>query len=83
MTTETLKLVSLNVSGITNFRKRRAIFTWCRKRKADVMFLQETHSKKDTEMYWKNEWGTEIVMSHGGCDPVQKRCRLCDSHQDS
>ena len=30
------------------------------------MFLQETHSKKDTEIYWKNEWGTEIVMSHGG-----------------
>ena len=83
MTTETLKLVSLNVSGITNFRKRRVIFTWCRKRKADVMFLQETHSKKDTEMYWKNEWGTKIVMSHGGCDIVQKRCRLCDSHQDS
>ena len=66
MATETLKLVSLNVSGITNFRKRRIIFTWCRKRKADVMFLQETHSKKDTEMYWKNEWGTETVMSHGG-----------------
>ena len=30
------------------------------------MFLQETHSKKDIELYWKNEWGTEIVMSHGG-----------------
>ena len=30
------------------------------------MFLQETHSKKDTEIYWKNEWGAEIVMSHGG-----------------
>ena len=62
MTTETLKLVSLNVRAISNFRKRRAIFTWCRKRKADFMFLQETHSKNDTN----NEWGTAIVMSHGG-----------------
>ena len=65
MTTEAFKLVSLNVRGISNFRKRRAIFTWCRKRKADFMFLQETHSKKDTEIYWKNEWGAEAVMSHG------------------
>ena len=30
------------------------------------MLLQETHSKKETEIYWKNEWGTGIVMSHGG-----------------
>ena len=29
------------------------------------MFLQETHSKKDTEIYWKNEWAAEAVMSHG------------------
>ena len=34
-------------------------------KKADFMFLQETHSKKDTEIYWKNEWGAETVMSHG------------------
>ena len=61
-----MKLVSLNVRGISNFRKRRAIFSWCRKRKTDFMFLQETHSKKGAEIYWKNEWGTEIVMSHGG-----------------
>lgn len=66
MTTENSKLVSLNVRGISSFRKRRDIFTWWRKRKADFMFLQETHSKKDIEIYWKNEWGTEIVMSHGG-----------------
>ena len=30
------------------------------------MFLQETHSKKDADVYWKNEWSTEVVMSHGG-----------------
>ena len=59
------KLISLNVRGISNFKKRKMIFTWCRKQKADIMFLQETHSKIDTEMYWKNEWGREIIMAHG------------------
>ena len=51
--------------GINNFRKRRMIYTWCRKQKADFIFLQETHSKKDSERQWKNEWGGEIIMSHG------------------
>ena len=60
-----LKLVSLNVRGLSNFRKRRAIFTWCRKQKADLIFLQETHSTKENEYKWKKEWGSKIIFSHG------------------
>ena len=59
------KLVSLNVRGINNFHKRRAIFTWCRKRKADVIFLQETHSQEESEKQWMNEWEGKIYYSHG------------------
>ena len=65
MTLATCKLVSLNVRGINNFRKRGAIYTWCRKQKADFIFLQETHSKVDSERQWKNEWGADMIMSHG------------------
>ena len=64
MGVDTCKLVSLNVRGISNFLKRRMIFTWCRKQKTDFFFLQETHSKSDTETQWKNEWGGEIILSH-------------------
>ena len=46
MILDTCKLVSLNVRGINNFRKRRMIYTWRRKQKVDSIFLQETHSKK-------------------------------------
>jgi len=60
-----LKLVSLNVRGISNCTKRRTIYTWCRKQKGDFVFLQETHSKKETEVQWKNEWGGEILFLHG------------------
>ena len=59
------KLVSLNVRGINNFHKRRALFTWCRKRKADVIFLQETHSKVESEKQWMNERVGKIFYSHG------------------
>lgn len=60
-----LKLVSLNVRGMNNFHKRRTIFTWSRKRKADVIFFKETHSQEGSEIQWKNEWGGKILYSHG------------------
>ena len=44
------------------------IFTWCRKKNADIIFLQETHSKKETELQWKSEWGSEVMLSHGSCN---------------
>ena len=65
MGVEKLKLVSLNVKGISNFHKRKTIYTWCRKKNADFFFLQETLSKEEIETQWKNEWGAEIIMSHG------------------
>ena len=58
-------LLSLNTRGLSNFSKRRAIFTYCRRNKADIAFLQETHSTPETQSRWKNEWGGRILFSHG------------------
>ena len=38
------RMLSLNVRGLSNFKKHRAIFAWCRKQNANIIFLQETHS---------------------------------------
>lgn len=38
----------------------------CRKRNADITFLQETHSTLETIVRWKNEWGGELIACHGG-----------------
>ena len=62
---DVFKLVSLNVKGSSKFQKRRTMFTWCRKRKADIISFQKTHSTVITETQWKNEWGAEIIRSHG------------------
>ena len=62
---DTIKLLSFNVRGLSNFKKRRAIFSWCRKQKADLTFLQETHSSKERDAQWKKEWGAVILFSHG------------------
>ena len=59
------KLVSLNVRGINNFHKRRTIFNWCRKRKADVTFLQETHLKEESRKHNGRMNGVgNIFISH-------------------
>ena len=59
------KLISLNTRGISNFRKRQTIFTWLRKQKPDIVFLQETHSTRGNEVLWKREWGATLFCSHG------------------
>ena len=53
------------VRGVNNFHKRRTIFTWCCKIKVDIIFLQETHSRKKLEKQWMNESGGKIFFSHG------------------
>ena len=56
---------SLNARGLNNARKRKSIFQWAMKNKFDVFFVQETYSNIDIESQWKNEWGGEIIFSHG------------------
>ena len=58
--------LSLNVRGLSQLKKRKAVLTWCKKQKADVIFLQETHSTKETENDWKRDWGnSSVYFSHG------------------
>ena len=57
-------MLSLNVRGLSNFKKRRAIFAWCRKQNANIIFLQETHSTGNNEKQWKAEWGAPLELAH-------------------
>ena len=59
------KLASLNVRGLRNIKKRKIIFSWCRKVKSDIIFFQETHSTQEFEKQWEREWGGKVLFSHG------------------
>ena len=48
--------LTLNVRGIVSASKRRKIFLWLKNQKANIMFLQETHSTKSNEIQFKNSW---------------------------
>ena len=52
-----VKLLSLNIRGLQDSKKRREIFTWLKqnhKGSKSFILLQETHSKKEDELVWKN-----------------------------
>ena len=67
---EKLRIVSLNVRGVSNLKKRRSMFNFCRKLSADLILLQETHSTQRTETHWQHEWGGKIIFSHGSSNEV-------------
>ena len=59
------KLLSLNVRGIRSSTKRKALFLWFNKQKADIIFLQETYSTKEVEAIWITQYKGKMFCSHG------------------
>ena len=58
------RLVSQNVKGLkTDKVKRETVFNYL-KTNGDISFLQETHSRPETEDLWKNECGCDAFFSH-------------------
>ena len=61
-----LNILTFNVRGIRNATKRRSIFRHIHtKYRRSIAVLQETHSSPEIETIWKNEFGGEILFSHG------------------
>ena len=59
-----LNILSLNVRGLRNTNKRRAIFSYLKNQNATIFNLQETFSKPEDEK-WTAEWGGKGFFSHG------------------
>ena len=60
------KLLSLNARGIRSFDRRKSIFNWLFKSRADICFLHETYSTPEVEKVWKNKlWKGDMFFSHG------------------
>lgn len=58
-------VMTFNVNGLGDAKKRRRIFHKIHESKIDFVFLQETHSTINDEPYWQAEWGAKIFFSHG------------------
>lgn len=60
-----LNIVSLNVRGLRDLTKRKALFLFCKHTDADFVLLQETHSCESDCKFWKSQWGNSIYFDHG------------------
>ena len=52
---ENLQIVSLNVRGLQNKKKRNRIIQYFKMKKFGVILLQETYSTLQDENKWKND----------------------------
>jgi len=59
-----IKFVTFNCQGLQGTRKRRKVFHWLHKKRANIYLLQETHSVSENEKDWINQWGDHIIFSH-------------------
>jgi len=58
-----LKMISLNVRGISSLEKQKALFQWPKKENADI-FLQETQYS-EVQHVWKLHAREEMFFEHG------------------
>ena len=58
------RIVAINARGLKCKKKRESIFDYYRVN-ADILVIQETHSSKEDEQIWQNEWGAKALFDHG------------------
>jgi len=86
-----LKVVSLNVRGLNNVKKRYTLYTWIKENEFDICLLQETYLTKTTSKAVDKEWRGRVYHSlsdsshsRGVCILVNKKliCNVINSHCD-
>ena len=60
------EVVSYNVNGLGDDRKRRKIFNYMKKHTSgkSIVLLQETHSTQKVEMLFEYQWRGKMLFSH-------------------
>ena len=46
------------------FSKRNDVFDWAKGKNTSIVCFQETHSSKEVEKLWEDEWGDTCLFSH-------------------
>ena len=60
-----LKILTGNVKGLADVIKRKQLYNFLHKGNYDITFLQETHSTAKSQKIWRNQYGSNIIFSHG------------------
>lgn len=57
---KSLSILSLNVRGMRDIVKRKALFLFCKRSEVDIVLLQETHSTELDVKLWRSQWGNTV-----------------------
>ena len=61
-----INVVTCNISGLKDKKKRQAVFYWLKEKDYDIIFLQETHCHSKQEVHrWSQEWNGQCIWSKG------------------
>ena len=60
---ELLNIVTFNVNGLGDFKKRKDMFDFFRKNPGSIFLLQETHWKAEQENWIRSQWGYECYVA--------------------
>ncbi|CAC5367126.1 E3.1.11.2 [Mytilus coruscus] len=67
-----IQIITLNVNGLRDKKKRNLVFNWLANKRYDLICLQETHCTVNDIMQWQNEWkingGNKSVWNCGTSD---------------
>ena len=60
-------LIYNNVKGLQSYKKRLKIFEYLKNKRGPngILFWQETHSTKENEIRWNDDFNGRIHYSHG------------------
>ena len=50
------RIVTINVRGLRNYKKRHILFNWLKEKNIDIAFLQETYCTADNVTNFDKEW---------------------------
>ena len=67
MSNSNFNLISNNIRGLQLNKKRLKVFEYFKRKlgPSGILFLQETHSSKDVEAKWREEFQGQLFFSHG------------------
>ena len=62
-----INCISNNIKGLQLNKKRAKVFEYFKRKigPSGILFLQETHSSKETEVKWSDEFQGQMFFSHG------------------
>ena len=60
-----LKFMSCNVRGLADTTKRKQVYNYLKDQKVDIVFLQETHTSKNSKRIFKSQWRGKSVFANG------------------